>query len=76
MALKDKTKWLIQKIPGGTDKVPCPLLGSQEILLDRWTYVKCLRICGNQQKLQAPLPRLERSLSYLSSDCCPHQSNT
>ena len=66
MALKDKTKWLIQKIIGGTDKVPCPLLGSQEILIDRWAYVKCLRVGGNQQKLQAPLPRLERSLSCLT----------
>lgn len=75
MAFKDKTKWLIQKLLEELIKSRALMLGNQEILLDRWAYVKCLRVCGNQQKLQAPLPRLERSLSYLSSDCCPHQSS-
>lgn len=75
MAFKDKTKWLIQKLLEELIKSRALMLGNQEILLDRWAYVKCLRVCGNQQKLQAPLPRLERSLSYLSFDCCPHQSS-
>lgn len=55
---------------------PTPFAWHSGRYLEMWAYTEHLRVCGNQHRFlhgQVLLPRLEISLSYLSSDYCPHQ---